>query len=286
MVQKSLFENILKKELNTINELFHRPAYDYKVRITYIHPRTKIPHVVSELVKSVDSANEAFAVVHTKFCEDRGIDPGSTFALSLMSDFTLTRSDGKKFTKDNKDFDIRTGWAQEWHPTSAVDPLKHIPDEELINTPEREWITKIPYARLQRIIQKFQNLGKSANWNSMYRRGYAKGEIIVKATMIGTYICQGLVAGLERNIFDRITTDADELEYLMSVMNSIGIDFGQSDKAALIESMIDSVFTNDKCEWTDDIPGAFSNICNKIGISISEEEIEEIYRKIREDTIG
>lgn len=276
-----LFENILNEELRTISELFHRPAYNYEVHITYTNPTTNTPHLIHELVKSADSANEAFAFVHTKFCNAIGVDPGSAFSLSLLSDFKVTRSDGKKFTKDSKGFDIGTGWTQEWHPTSAVDPLKHIPDEELINTPEREWITKIPYARLQRIIQKFEKLGKNANWNSMYRRGYAKGEIIVKTTMIGTYMCQGLVAGLKRDIYNRVVTDADELEYLMSVMNSVGIDFGQSDKVALIESMIDSVLTSDKCEWTDDTPGTFSKICNKVGISISEEEIEEIYKKMR-----
>ena len=275
------FESKLDRELNTINELFFRPSYKYKVTIEYKnHESPGKPIIITRLVEA-DSANEAFAYVHTSYCEYNKLYPDN---LDMIYDFLVVREDGKEFTPRSKGFDYSSGWAGEWHETSAVDPLKHISDEELIDTPERQWITKIPYSRLLNIIKSAKP--SSANWNSQYNIGYAKGELIVKTSMIATYICQGLQPSpggyndhLARKVHEAIS-NTELLAYLLSAMKDAGINFSKRDEELLKESMIDSIRTNDSCNWSEEVADALSRVCNKIGLNISAGDISRKYEEI------
>jgi len=68
---------------------------------------------------------------------------------------------------------------------SNVDPLADVDDNELFQTPEEEWITKIPYARLLRMFQKNPNYlrweaGSKIGQLMTYGAGYKQAGPILK----------------------------------------------------------------------------------------------------------
>lgn len=61
------------------------------------------------------------------------------------------------------------------------DIFQNISDEKLMSTPEEKWITKVPYARLLRIINN--SIAKNPDSQS----GYSSNEIICKLTKVVSY---------------------------------------------------------------------------------------------------